>query len=61
MKSLKEGWPDWIKKLVQVANLESTRPAIRKLIKDLDEVPGTLDNEDGMSDRIVYVSEGANV
>ena len=46
---MKDEWPEWVKKLVQLAKLEATsRPVIRRLLKDLEDITEPVDNEDGM-------------
>ena len=47
--SLKEMWNEWIDKVKELGKVESSRPAIAKLLKAMEEIDLTVDNANGKS------------
>ena len=47
--SLKEMWIEWIDKVKELGKVESSRPAVAKLLKAMDEIDFTVDNANGKS------------
>ena len=47
--SLKEKWIEWMVKVKELGKVESSHPAVAKLLKAMDEIDHTADNANGKS------------